>query len=429
MLLMKNFFKNVVIAILTLEARFLLQKMKPKIVGITGSVGKTSTKEAISTVLKSAYSVRASEKSFNSDIGVALTILGLSNGWNNPFMWVWNICVGAFRVLVTRSYPEILVLELGVDHKGDMARLTSWIKPDIAVVTALPDVPVHVENFSSPEEVIAEKMLLVKALTHDGVFVYNNDDQKIVSFVPEIRQKSVGYSRYSVSSFMIQQDEVEYENGLPCGMHFTVTHDGKHVQIRVHNSLGIQHAYTCAAALAVGIECGVSLLQGAEALKNPHAPRGRMRLIAGVEDTLIIDDTYNSSPTACMLALDTLRELSGARKIAVLGDMLELGSFSVAAHERVGMHAKDVDFLYTLGERSEKIAEGALSNGLSEKNIFQHETTEELIEQLRPTLQKGDIILVKASQGMRAEKIVYALMADKVKAKELLVRQDNFWMK
>ena len=141
---MKDLFKNIVVSILTLEAQILLRRTKPTIIAVTGSVGKTSTKDAIFSVLKNYRKTRKSEKSFNSEIGVPLSVLGLPNAWNNPVLWMWNIIEGFFIACFSRDYPEVLVLETGVDRQGDMKRLTAWLKPDIAVITRLPDVPVHV---------------------------------------------------------------------------------------------------------------------------------------------------------------------------------------------------------------------------------------------------------------------------------------------
>lgn len=428
---MKEHLKKIVVAILTFEAQILLKRTKPKIIAITGSVGKTSTKDAIFSVIKGKVHARKSEKSFNSDIGVALTVLGLENGWNSPLAWMKNIFDGAVHALFIKEYPEVLVLEMGVDRKGDMKRLTSWIKPDIAVVTLLPDVPVHVEYFTSPAEVIAEKMTLVYALKPEGVFIYNNDDAKIQSFLSEVRQKSFGFSRYSASHFMAHTDRVLYDGALPIGIEFTISHVNEEAKVQVLGALGAQHSYTYAAALAVGNQFGISLEEGVRALATHTSPQGRMRVMRGVEGTTIIDDTYNSSPVACEHAVQALHELkTKGKKIAVLGDMLELGQFSVREHERIGEFLADkVDMLFTLGVRAEKIAEGALSFGLSPKHIFQYDDNETLIRELRPILTQNDIVLVKASQSLRAEKIVAALMLEKEKAGEMLVRQDTMWTK
>lgn len=426
---MKEILKRCVVSILTAEARILLKRKCPKIIAITGSVGKTSTKDAIYSVLKNSVHTRKSEKSFNSDIGVALTVLGLSNGWNNPYIWLRNIFDGAVNALFSSNYPEVLVLEMGVDGPGDMKRLTQWITPDVVVVTRLPDVPVHVEHFSSPEEVSDEKMILVKALKPDGVLVYNHDDEKIEQYLETVQQKLLGFGRYSPSDFTASADTIIYDGASPIGLEFMLTLTDKKVKVQVIGSLGIQHAYNYAAAVAVGTLFDVSLEDGVYALKTHVPPPGRMRVILGINETMIIDDTYNSSPVACEHAIHALAELdTKGKKIAVLGDMLELGQFSVREHERVGeLLASKVDLLFTIGVRARKIAESALEHGLSEKNIFQYDDMQKLIQELKPLLSKNDILLVKASQSIRAEKIVASLMAEPTKASELLVRQDIAW--
>ena len=189
---MKTLFKNIVVSILTFEAKVLLRRKKPMIIAITGSVGKTSTKDAIYTAIKEHVHARKSQKSFNSDIGVALSVLGLDNAWNNPILWLKNILDGAFSAFFAREYPQVLVLEMGVDRPGDMEKLTQWVKPDVVVLTRLPEVPVHVEYFDSPQEVIAEKMQLVHALKEDGVFIYNADDVLIQRRQKEWNKKCLG---------------------------------------------------------------------------------------------------------------------------------------------------------------------------------------------------------------------------------------------
>ena len=426
---MKHFLKSIIVKVLIFEARILLKKQKPKIIAITGSVGKTSTKDAIYAVLKDHIHVRKSDKNYNSEIGASLTILGLRNAWNNPVLWVKTLLDGFLHIVFAKEYPDVLVLELGIDRPGDMKRLTQFIKPDIVVLTRLPDVPSHVEFFASPDEVISEKMELVKALKSDGVLIYNNDDEKICSLVGEVRQQSFGYSRYSPSHFTASADTVLYDGAFPSSFEFTLTHINEQERIHVRGSLGVQHVYNYAAAAAVAHQFEIPLSAVAKALKSFTPPPGRMRIIAGVNDTLIIDDTYNSSPVACQRALQTIAELkSSKRKIAVLGDMLELGQFSVREHEHIGqLAASSVDMLVTLGVRSRKTAEAALEHGMSEKNILQYDDVKRAGEELRSLLKPGDIILVKGSQSVRAEYVVKAIMAEPQKATALLVRQDKAW--
>ncbi len=426
---MKQFFKSVVVSVLTYEAQVVLRRHQPKIIAITGSVGKTTTKDAIFSVLKNHRNTRKSEKSFNSEIGVPLSILGLPNAWDNPLLWIKNFIDGAMIAWFSASYPEVLVLEIGVDRPGDMARVAKWLKPDIIVMTRLPDVPVHVEYFGTPEAVVAEKLELLKALKPDGVFIYNHDDIKLQEVMQDVRQSAVGFSRYLPSHVTASADAVIYHDDLPVGSTFTLTHLHDSVVIKVMGSIGVQNAYTYAAAAAVALQFDIALASVPGALIDHLGPPGRMRMVSGIKGTLIIDDTYNSSPIAAEVALQSLRELRGAkRKIAVLGDMLELGQYSSREHERIGeLVPTCADVLFTLGIRSRKTAEAALEHGLSEKVIFQYEDAAKAGRELQAFIQPGDIILVKGSQGVRAERVVEEIMATPEKASEYLVRQDTSW--
>lgn len=426
---MKEFFKHIVISIITFEAKLLLLRTKPTIIAVTGSVGKTSVKDAVYEVLKGSVHTRKSEKSFNSEIGVPLSVLGLPSGWNNPFLWLKNIVDGLIMVIHPGKYPKVLVLEMGVDRPGDMDLLTKWIRPHVVVLTRLPDVPVHVEFFGSPEAVCEEKIKLVKALRPEGTLVFNNDDEKVVEVAKSVLQQTVGYSRYSPSAFTASGDETFYEDGVPRGTTFTLTHERESVSFSVRGSLGVQHAYTYGAASAVASIFGISLTDVRGALEKYVPPPGRMRVLPGLKGTTIIDDTYNASPIACERALQTMKELKGVkRKIAVLGDMMELGNFSITEHERIGRIVADsVGLLMTIGVRSRGYAKGALEAGMSEKKILQYDDAETAGRELQALIKAGDVILVKASQSIRAEKVVEEIMAEPERAEELLVRQSSFW--
>lgn len=426
---MKDFFKKIVVTILTFEAKLLLQRTRPKIIAITGSVGKTSIKDAVYEVLKSHMRVRKTEKSFNSEIGVPLTVLGLPNASQSVLLWLKNIIDGALHVAYPGSYPEILVLEMGVDRPGDMDRFTAWIKPDIVILSRLPDVPVHVEFFDSPEAVALEKCKLVTALKSDGVFVFNQDDKKIETVAKGVFQKSIGYSRYSKSAFVASGDKIIYENGIAVGYTFLLTHLQESATMSVRGSLGVQHAYNYAAAGAVASIFGIDIATVARTFEGYVPPPGRMRLIPGIKDTLIIDDTYNSSPTASEQSLITLGEIRGVkRRIAVLGDMMELGQFSIREHERIGKIAgQSADILVTIGVRARGFSKGAIAGGLAEKNIFEFDNAVEAGREMQTFIRAGDVILVKGSQSIRAERFVLEIMADPESAPRLLVRQDQMW--
>lgn len=428
---MKAIFKSIIIGVLIKEAAWLLKRHKPTIVAVTGSVGKTTTKDAIYAAVKDSISARKSEKSFNSEIGVPLTVLGLRNGWNNPLLWLKNVLDGFFIAAFSKQYPAVLILETGIDRPGDMERLTSWITPDVVVLTRLPSVPVHVEYFSTPEEVVAEKMKLVSALTPEGTFIYNQDDTIIQNELRGVLQRSFGFSRYLPSEYQGSQDRIVYHDDKPIGYEFSVAHAHTAATVTLMGTIGSQQVYACTAAVAVADVLGISLETAAEALSALRTPNGRVRIIEGLKSTTILDDTYNSSPTACEQALETLAGVKYAkRKIAVLGDMLELGRFSSAEHERIGsLAATTCDRLITVGVRARKIAEGALNHGLPEEYILQYDDSAEAGREMQNYIEAGDVILVKGSQGMRTERIVEEIMAHPEAAYELLVRQDDEWTK
>lgn len=428
---MKTFLKNIVVKILTLEAKLLLSRHHPVIIAVTGSVGKTSMKDAIYSILKKHYSTRKSEKSFNSEIGVPLTVLGLPNAWNNPFLWLKNIIDGFFIALFSKDYPNYLILETGIDRPGDMSNLAKWLKPNIVVLTRFPDVPVHVEYFESPEAVITEKMKLIDALDQDGLVIYNHDDERIQTALSSVRQKTIGYSRYLNSHFTASRDSIYYNDDTPAGISFFIDNMGTTYEVKVAGIVGMQQVYIYNGAIAVSAQCGLSVTDAVEALSSHVPPPGRMRILKGIKGTIIIDDTYNSSPAAAEQALEALKEIRHAkRKIAVLGDMLELGRFSAREHERLGeLLPQCADILVTIGVRARKIAETALSHGLNEKFILQYDDALRAGRELQAYIQPGDVILIKASQGIRAEKIVEEIMQEPELASELLVRQDVAWQK
>jgi UDP-N-acetylmuramoyl-tripeptide--D-alanyl-D-alanine ligase len=428
---MKTFLKSVVVKILIVEASWLLKRHKPTIVAITGSVGKTTTKDAIYAAVKNSVSARKSEKSFNSEIGVPLTVLGLRNGWNNPFLWIKNIIDGFFIALHTKDYPSVLILETGIDRPGDMERLTAWLKPDVVVLTRLPSVPVHVEFFPTPQDVIDEKMKLVSALKTEGILIYNQDDAIIEAQLPLVLQKRVGFSRYLTSDFRGDNDRTLYADDRAVGMVFTLENEPESLDITIKDTIGSQQVYACTAAVAVASALGISVVEAVKSVQELRTPNGRMRIIPGIKSTTIIDDTYNSSPVAAEQALQTLVEVRYAtRKIAVLGDMLELGQFSSEEHEKLGqLVSKTATNLVTVGVRARKIAEGALEMGMDEANILQYEEAGQAGRELQNFLKPGDVVLVKASQGVRLERVVEEIMAHPESAPELLVRQDDEWLK
>ncbi|HEV7448944.1 MAG TPA: UDP-N-acetylmuramoyl-tripeptide--D-alanyl-D-alanine ligase [Candidatus Paceibacterota bacterium] len=440
---MRQVFKQLIVWVLQWESRAVLRKYKPKVVAITGSVGKTSTKDAVYAVLSKKFHIRKSEKSFNSEVGVPLTILGLGNAWGNPLHWLQNIIDGLSLIVTTRNYPEWLVLEVGADRPGDIKSLASWIKVDVAIITRLPEVPVHVEFFDSVEAVIEEKASLIDAVRPGGTVLLYADDERTRKLeqrlpAPDARIVLFGFTDETdvwASDFKIVREEGG--KGWPIGMRAKITVGEESAPVEILGSLG-KHAFLPAvAAAAAGHVLGVSLQEIVAGLEAYEPPPGRVRLLPGIKDTLVIDDTYNASPAATVAALETLRlsgpETQGAqagRRIAVLADMMELGRASVDEHRKVGaLAAKVCDILITVGVRSRDIAMAALDNGMQDGQILQYEDANKAGVELQNMLREGDVVLVKGSQSMRMEKVVEEIMAEPERAGDLLVRQDTEWKK
>jgi UDP-N-acetylmuramoyl-tripeptide--D-alanyl-D-alanine ligase len=430
---MKNIFKKIIAKILEIEASTIIKKYQPKIIAVTGSVGKTSTKDAIYSVISKSFHVRKSEKSFNSEIGVPLTVLGCNNAWNNPIKWLQNIYQGLDLILFRRSYPEWLVLEVGADRPGDIKQITRWLKPDVVVVTKFSKIPAHIEYFKDKNAIILEKGFLVSALKHDGTLILNSDDEDAFSFKSKTENKVVTYGLEGNTEVRATNYSIYYseKTAEPFGIYFKVEYAGNCLPVKIIGTLGMNNIYSSLAALAVGINLGLNLVEATENLSAHIAPRGRMSLIRGIKNSLIIDDTYNSSPVALTSALETLKSLKiKKKKIAMLGDMMELGKHTAEAHKEVGMLAATAcDILVTVGLRSRALAESAIDNGLDEDSVLQFDSSEEAGLYIKNIIKEGDIILVKGSQSTRMEKIVKEIMAEPACASELLVRQDEEWLK
>src|SRR3989344_6683752 len=428
---MKTIFKKIIAYILQIEARLVIWKYTPKIITITGSVGKTSTKDAIFAVLSGVSHVRKSEKSYNSEIGLPLTILGVPNGWNNPVIWLTNILKGLWLFLIPHKYPKWLVLEVGVGKTGDMKRTASWLKTDVVVITAIGETPAHIEFFPSREYLIEEKSKLIKTLKKDGLLVLNADDEDVLGMKPE-KHRIITYGFREGSDILGSGDSIFYDdNGVPKGIIFRVDEEGNSLPVVIEGVFGRNHVYASLGALALSSGLKLNMLSAVNMLKNYDVSPGRMRLLQGINNSLIIDDTYNSSPFACKSALYTLREVKNhGRKIAILGDMLELGKHTIEAHKDIGKIAKEyMNILLVVGPRAKAIKEGALEMGMKAENIFEFLDSHEAAKFAKTFVQKGDLILVKCSQSMRMERVSEVLLSDQKNKEKLLVRQDEEWKK
>lgn len=426
---MKKMVLQLLQACMRLFARLTIVRYKPTIIGVTGTVGKTSAKQAIGVVVGVARRTRYSMKSFNNELGLPLTIIGDWEETGGILFWLRVVIRGIVQLIFkNKNYPEVLVLEYGIDRPGDMKYLLSIARPHIGIFTAMGEMPVHVEFFLGPEAVLREKAKLIQQLPATGFAVLNSDDPLVMSVKPQTRAHVVtaGFDHDAdmrIMNFSYRFDAEEYATT------FKLTYGGSFVPIRLEGVLGRTHAYAAAIGASLGLIFGINLVTIAEAFQAYEAPRGRLKIIPGIKETVIIDDTYNASPIAMEEALEVLKTIDAKRKIAVLGDMLELGKYTLEAHQEIGRRAAhELDMLVTVGLRGKFIAESALRAGMSKKAVTSFMSVREAGHFVQNNLQKGDVVLIKASQAVRLERIVKEIMREPERAKDFLVRQNKEWV-
>jgi UDP-N-acetylmuramoyl-tripeptide--D-alanyl-D-alanine ligase len=425
---MKRLAKSVAVSLLALASRAVLRRYKPRIVMVTGSVGKTSTKDAIAQALSASFLVRKSEKSFNSEFGVPFTILGVTNPWGNPVAWL-RVGLRAFALIaLPNHYPNLLVLEVGADAPGDLAKILATAKPDALVVTRLPEIPVHVEFYATPEAVREEEFSPAEALPRDAPLIICADDPYALEMASRVPARLVTYGESAGSIVRLTDVDFLKDSGHVSGMRAVIASAGERAEVAVKGSVGKTQLLPLAAAVAAAHALDIPLGGAVEALAGYEPSPGRGRLFAGINGSTVIDDSYNASPIAVEEALATLARFPGAkRRVAVLGDMLELGRYSVMEHERIGAHvAKVADLLVTVGIRAKRFAASAVEAGMSEGKVTMFDDSRAAAAALPALLKEGDVVLVKGSQSIRMERIALALLAspeDRVK----LSRQEPAW--
>jgi UDP-N-acetylmuramoyl-tripeptide--D-alanyl-D-alanine ligase len=367
------------LAALQQAARFWRRRLDLKVIGITGSVGKSTTKELVADVLSQKYNTLKNPGNLNNEIGLPLTLLSLT------------------------EEHERAVLEMGFYVPGEITFLCDLAQPQIGVVTNVGTV--HAERAGSIEAIAEGKAELVQALppAPEGVAILNYDDARVREMAGKTRARVLFYGMDSSAD--IWADEVE---GLGLeGVRFQLHYKGEALFLRVP-LIGRHSVHTALRAAAVGLADGLTWYEIVSGLRSPTAQL-RLMVVRTENGALMLDDTYNSSPQSTLAALNLLEELEG-HKIAVLGDMLELGPYEEQGHEMVGSRAAEVvDELVTLGQRARTIALSARNAGLPAENIVEFDEAEQVVEYLKPRLKAEDVLLVKGSRGMRMDRIVAAL--------------------
>lgn len=358
-------------------AEFYRQQLDIKVVGITGSVGKTSTKEVIASVLSEKYKVLKTLGNFNNELGLPLTIFRLN------------------------EEHQVAVLEMGINHFGEMHRLSKVARPDLCVITNIGQC--HLEYLQDRDGVLKAKSEIFDFLEEDGSIILNGDDDKLAS-IREV--KGIRPVFFGIES----KQQIWAEHIKPCGLKgisCTIHADGDSFTVLVPIP-GYHMVLNALAAAAVGITMGLTLEEIRTGIEKLESIGGRFHIIrhGSME---IIDDCYNANPVSMKASLDVLKDAEH-RKVAILGDMGELGEDEIAMHAGVGEHAgkNGIDLLICVGKISSHMAEAAIRQGGC-REVLQVPTLEALLECLPKLVEKEDTVLVKASHFMQFEKVVERL--------------------
>jgi UDP-N-acetylmuramoyl-tripeptide--D-alanyl-D-alanine ligase len=350
-------------------------------VGITGSVGKTSTKDMVAGVLSRKFRVLKTEGNFNNEIGLPLTIFNLD------------------------SSHQAAVIEMGMSGFGEISRLTAVARPDIAIITNIG--VSHIEKLGSRQNILKAKMEILEGLSEKGLVVLNGDDKLLYGLKDLLNFRTVFYGIDECCDYQAYNIHTAGEQGTS----FEITVGTEDYKVHVP-APGVHNVYNALAAIAVGLELGLTMNEIIDGIAS-FAP-GNMRMnIINRGDIKIIDDTYNASPQSMEAAITVLKDISAGnrRTVAVLGDMLEMGEWAYDAHYNVGKFAasKKIDYIITVGDNGRVIAKGALESGFDANCAFSFNNNAEVNRFLKDFVKSGDVILVKGSRGMKMEEIIRQL--------------------
>lgn len=355
-------------------ANYYRSKFDIPFIAVTGSSGKTTTKDMIYSVLSKKYNVLKTEGNLNNEIGLPITLFKLN------------------------KTHQIAIVEMGMSDFGEIRKLKNIANPNIAVYTNIG--VAHIEKLGSRENILKAKSELIEDFGNGNSIVINSDDDMLRKLLNSTNSE---YITYGIKSGDFKAYNIRnIENGIS----YNINLNGEPTEINL-SVPGEHNVYNSLAAICIGSKFGVNKEDIKEALKN-FLP-GKMRLnIINLNEIKLIDDSYNANPSSMKAAISVLKGFKNGRKIAVLGNMLELGEYSNTGHKDVGKFVKNsnIDILITVGDQAKMIANGAKETGMADDKIFICDDNTSAIKTLKKIIEKNDIILVKGSRGMGMEKIV-----------------------
>ena len=354
-----------------------------KVVGITGSVGKTTTKEMTASILEAVYHTAKTEGNHNNNLGLPMTIMDMPEN------------------------TEVAVLEMGMNHSGEMEYLSDIARPDLAIITNIGTM--HIEHLGTREGILQAKLEIMRGMPDDGAGVFNGDEPLLWNIRAIGKHKKYYSGIENHACDVTATDIVELDDGV----RFVVHGFGQQFELFVP-MLGRHAVYNALAATTVGLLLGVKPEQIQARFSSFHNTGMRQKIYVK-NGVTIIEDCYNAGPESTEAALDVLAGIkTDGRRIAVLGDMLELGNRSAAEHYRIGRLAVGkADLLLTYGEHSVRTLTGAITGGMNPKNTDHFDTHEDMAHMLKMRVSEGDVVLFKGSRGMRMEKVLQLFLDDK----------------
>ncbi|TET54637.1 MAG: UDP-N-acetylmuramoyl-tripeptide--D-alanyl-D-alanine ligase [Actinobacteria bacterium] len=356
-------------------ARYVLKKVDTKVIAITGSTGKTSVKDMLASILSLQYRVVASRENYNNEVGLPLTLLELE------------------------STTEVVILEMAMRGVGQISELCSIATPDFAVITNTGKS--HIGLLKNSESIIKAKAEIIVGLKENGILFLNGDDKATEEFT-SLYKSVVLFG--NDESFNLSFSDVEFDDlARPS---FNLHHKNNQLRVKLPVA-GIHQALNASCAASVALELGISLDDVKEGLQKAKLSTNRME-INKVNGLFVINDSYNASPASMAAALDVLKGIKAKRKIAVLGDMLELGDLATQEHEKIGQRVvkAKIDELLTVGPLAKNIAEAAIEAGMEESDVKSFKDASELKNEIISYLKDGDAILIKASRALKLDEIV-----------------------
>ena len=357
------------------------RRYQTPVVALTGSNGKTTTKEMISACLETTFPILKTKGNLNNLIGLPLTLLNLT------------------------EKERVVILEMGMNVPGEIRRLTEIAEPDVGLITNIQKV--HLEGMGSLERLKEEKGELFRRMKKNGMIIVNRDDPRVIDLANEFSGKRITFAIENPADVMAKEVRLRPAEGTS----FTLRIEGEEVEITLP-LFGRHFVLNALSAIAIASLFGIEVTKAKEVLEAFQPFSMRMEIVHLEGGTTLINDAYNANPRSMELALETLAEVKGrGRAIAVLGDMLELGSFTEEAHQYLGQKVKalSIDLLLTLGEEAPVVAESAIRHGLPPERAKVVESHREVISILKQIMREGDWVLVKGSRRMAMEKIVEGL--------------------